>query len=163
MKGSFPSADRILMSWWTLLGRMARVDAYLFLNREHQQRSQRAMANRDFRAGSILSRYIGGGPTPPYPWWDAKYTGKIVFPEWRWVWEYLRAARCTRLPLRQKLGALMVMAGLYVKFSPRLARDVLIAAELLLYRMFKRPGAPAAAAVHSTPPHSPQSAPREAA
>jgi hypothetical protein len=45
MKGSFPSADRILMSWWTLLGKMGRVEEYLFLNREHQQRSQRAIAN----------------------------------------------------------------------------------------------------------------------
>lgn len=135
MKGSFPSADRILMSWWTLMGRMRRVEEHLFFNREHEQRSQRAIANRDFRPGSVLARYIGGGPTPPYEWWNPSLRGRIVFPEWRWVWEYLRAARKAPLPLHQRIGALAVMAGLYVKFLPRLARDVLIAAELLLYRL----------------------------
>src|SRR5205807_2630467 len=122
--------------WWCLLGKMGRVEEYLFLNREHQQRSQRAIANKDFRPGSKLSRRIGGGPTPPYEWWDSSLKGKIVFPEWRWAWEYLRAARVTKLPLRQKLGAYAVMAGLYVKFSPRLARDLVIAGELLFYRLF---------------------------
>jgi glycosyltransferase involved in cell wall biosynthesis len=134
MKGSFPSADRILMSWWTLLGKMGRVEEYLFLNREHQQRSQRAIANKDFRPGSRLSRYVGGGPTPPYEWWDSSLKGKIVFPEWRWIWEYFRAARKTRLPLATKIGCYGVIAGLYVKFSPRLARDLVIAAELLACR-----------------------------
>lgn len=137
MKGSFPSADRILMSWWTLLGRMGRVEEYLFFNREHQQRSQRAIANKDFRPGSRLSRYIGGGPTPPYEWWDARLKGKIVFPEWRWAWEYLRAVRRTRLPLAQKLMCYGAMAGLYVKFSPRLTRDILIAGELMFCRIVR--------------------------
>lgn len=153
MKGSFPSADRILMSWWTLLGKMSRVEEDLFFNREHDQRSQRAIANKDFRKGSILSRYVGGGPTPPYEWWDSAKRGKIVFPEWRWVWEYLRAARCTKLRWAQKLGAYVVMAGLYVKFSPRLARDLAIAIELLLYRMFGRnPGGKLPSL--TTPPNS---------
>ncbi|HEY7088145.1 MAG TPA: glycosyltransferase family A protein [Tepidisphaeraceae bacterium] len=136
MKGSFPSADRILMSWWVLQGKMGRIESYLFQNREHSQRSQRAIANRDFRPGSILSRWIGGGPTPPYEWWDPSLKGKIVFPEWRWVWEYLRAARLTPLPLMQKFGCYAAMAGLYVKFFPRLARDLILAAELALYRLF---------------------------
>lgn len=138
LKGSFPSADRILMAWWTLQGRMVRVEEHLFFNREHPQRSQRAIANRDFRPGSRLSRWIGGGPTPPYEWWDSRLRGKIVFPEWRWVWEYLRAVRKTPLPLGQKLACYAVMAALYVSFIPRLARDVLIAAELMFYRLFLR-------------------------
>lgn len=137
MKGSFPSADRILMSWWTLLGKMGRVEEYLFLNREHQHRSQRAIANHDFRPGSRLSRWIGGGPTPPYEWWNASLKGKIVFPEWRWVWEYLRAVRRTELPKLQKVLAYGVMAALYVKFLPRLGRDLIIALELSLYRLLR--------------------------
>ncbi|WP_428937696.1 glycosyltransferase family 2 protein [Fontivita pretiosa] len=141
MKGSFPSADRILMSFWALQGRIARVEEYLFLNREHPQRSQRAIANRDFRPGSALSRWIGGGPTPPYEWWDPRLKGRIVFPEWRWVWEYLRAVRMTKLPLRHKLGCYAVMAALYVAFLPRLARDVLIAGEQLLRRLLSCRGA----------------------
>lgn len=146
MKGSFPSADRILMSWWTLQGKMGRVEEYLFLNREHPQRSQRQLANREFREGSKLSRWIGGGPTPPYPWWDSSKRGKIVFPEWRWVWEYLRAARRTPLPPMQKIGCLLAMAGLYIKFIPRLARDVIIAAELMAYRALH-------IGAHPLPPH----------
>jgi glycosyltransferase involved in cell wall biosynthesis len=155
MKGSFPSADRILMSWWTLQGRMGRVEEHLFHNREHRQRSQRAIANRDFRPGSRLARWIGGGPTPPYEWWDASKKGRIVFPEWRWVWEYLRAVRKTRLPLVTKLSCYTAMMGLYAKFSPRLARDLLIAMELLLYRIFRLVPGPAPTRVHPAPAHVP--------
>jgi hypothetical protein len=135
LKGSYPSADRVLVAWYTLLGRIGRCEEYLFLNREHQQRSQLYMKNKDFRRGSRLSRFVGGGPSPPYEWWDSKFKGKIVFPEWKWVWEYLRAVRMTRLPVGQKLGCYAVMAGLYVKFLPRLARDVIIAAEQVFYRL----------------------------
>jgi hypothetical protein len=41
----------------------------------------------------------------------------------------------TRLPLQHKLGCYAVMVALYVTFLPRLARDVLIAAEQLLRRL----------------------------
>jgi glycosyltransferase involved in cell wall biosynthesis len=152
MKGSFPSADRILMSWWTLQGKLGRVEEHLFLNREHEMRSQRAIANRDFRPGSRLALLLGGGPTPPYEWWDHSKKGCIVFPEWRWIWEYQRAVRRTRLPLASKLACYAAIAGLYVKFAPRLTRDLLIALELLIYRMIRWGWRPAPTA-GGTPAH----------
>jgi glycosyltransferase involved in cell wall biosynthesis len=157
MKGSFPSGDRILMSWWTLMGKMGQVQEYLFLNREHRQRSQCAIPNRNFRPGSRLSRIVGGGPAPPYEWWDASKKGRVVFPEWRWVWEYLRAVRKTPLPLATRLACYAAMAGLYGKFAPRLARDLLIALELTLYRWFRLIPRPAPTRTRRDPSHLAQS------
>jgi glycosyltransferase involved in cell wall biosynthesis len=139
--GSYPSADRVMIARLVLHGPVGRVDKYLFFNREHPQRSTHSTTTQERRIGSKLSRYIGGGPTPAYEWWDPSMRGKIVFPEWRWVWEYLQAVRkATGLRPPQRLACYAVVAGLYLKFIPRLGRDLVIASEQASYRLFGRGG-----------------------
>jgi hypothetical protein len=88
----------------------------------------------------VLARYIGCGPTPPYQWWDPSKASKIVFPEWRWLYEYFRGVFILPLSVTDRVMCVAVLIALSVKFIPRLARDVFIAAELLIYHALAHGG-----------------------
>jgi hypothetical protein len=146
LKGSFPSADRVLVTQVLLRGRMLRLEPVLFFNREHGERSQSSFDRGKVRPGSRLVHLIGCGPVPGYAWWDQSTEGRIVFPEWRWLWEYCKAVVGARLDWGEKLGCTGVLALLTVRFAPRLVRDLVIAAEQLFNRVTglgpRRPVAP---------------------
>jgi glycosyltransferase involved in cell wall biosynthesis len=135
LKGSYPSADRVMMSRVVMSGPLKRVEEYLFFDRSHSGRSEHSVDRAKVRGGSRLARRIGCGPMPPYQWWDSSKKGKIVFPEFRWVGEYLRGVFLVPLSFGQRLGCLATVACLAVKFIPRFARDLLIAVELGLYKL----------------------------
>lgn len=135
VKGAFPSADRIVISRWLSCGKLARVEEYLFFDRQHTGRSEVCVDRAKVRGGSRIAQKIGCGPLPPYQWWDACKKDKIVFPEWKWITEYYRSAIFGPMDVFEKIACTAVVSGLVVKFTPRLLRDVLIAAELLIYRV----------------------------
>jgi hypothetical protein len=100
------------------------------------------------RPGSRLVQWVGCGPLPSYEWWDASKKGKIVFPEWRWLWEYYKAVNDTPMRFVEKFASYGVLAVLTLKFVPRLGRDVVIGAEQLFNRITgfgPKPHAPAPA------------------
>lgn len=135
LKGSFPSADRVFMTNLLLSGRLLLLTPILFFNREHGNRSQSSLDRGKVRPNSRLVHFIGCGPVPGYDWWDASKKGKIVFPEWRWLGEYYRAVWRAKLSIGERLGCARVLARLTLRFVPRLARDVLIAAEQIFNRV----------------------------
>jgi glycosyltransferase involved in cell wall biosynthesis len=135
LKGSYPSADRVVVARAALNGPLPRLKERLFLNRSHGNRSQTYLDRSKVRPGSVLVKWLGCGPLPAYEWWDASKKGKIVFPEWRWWGEYVRAVYTTKMPFPSKLACLAVTACLFVKFIPRLGRDLIIAAELMIYHL----------------------------
>ena len=135
LKGSFPSADRLLILRAVLNGPLKRVEEHLFYNRSHGQRSQTYLDKMKVRPGSRLVKWLGCGPLPSYEWWDATKKGRIVFPEWRWLWEYVRAVHGTPMSFTAKLGCYGVLAALTLKFIPRLGRDLVIAAEQMFNRI----------------------------
>lgn len=132
--GSFPSADRVLMTNLVLRGKVARVEEPLFFDREHTGRSGRALTRQSIRPGSRLVKYIGAGPMPAYEWWDASRKGQIVFPEWRWLGGYWHAVAIAPITTTQRLACFVVVAMLSIKFFPRLVRDVLIGTEQFINR-----------------------------
>ena len=129
LKGSFPSGDRVFITQVLLRGRMLRLEPVLFFNREHGDRSQSSFDRTKVRPGSRLVKYIGCGPVPGYAWWDETKKGRIVFPEWRWLWEYYKAVGGARLSVSEKLACARVLALVTLRFAPRLARDLIIATE----------------------------------
>ena len=135
LKGSFPSADRVFIVNVLLRGTMLRLEPVLFFNREHGDRSQSSFDRTKVRPGSRLVKYLGCGPVPGYAWWDQTKKGKIVFPEWRWLWEYYRAVAGARLGLGETLGCLGVLALVSMRFAPRLVRDLVIGAEQFFNRV----------------------------
>ena len=139
LKGKYPSADRVMLSRILMAGSLKRVEEYLFFDRTHTGRSESQIDRAKVRDGSRLARRIGCGPLPAYQWWDPSKAGKIVFPEFRWVFEYARGAFLIRtLSLWQRIQCLAVVGALAVKFTPRFARDLLIAGEQMLNRVVER-------------------------
>ncbi|WP_428937695.1 glycosyltransferase family 2 protein [Fontivita pretiosa] len=131
--------DSVLLARFALLGRLRRIEEYLFFNRDHSDRSSKYQDRAHVRQGSRLARYLGYGPLPAAEWWDPRLRGRIVWPEWR-VWrEYLRAVRETDLPWGQKLACYGAFALYTIRHTPKLARDVLIAAEQFINRLIHKP------------------------
>jgi glycosyltransferase involved in cell wall biosynthesis len=135
LKGSYPCADRLVIARILLQGPVRRVEENLFFNRDHGNRSVKALVCERVRPGSRLVRYVGCGPTPSYEWWDQTRKGRIVFPEFRWLGEYYRAVWQTSMPRVERLQCYGVMLGLTLAFLPRLSRDLVIASEQLFNRV----------------------------
>lgn len=134
VQGSYPSADRLIATRMIMQGPLKRVEEYLFFDREHDGRSEQQLDKRSIRQGSMLARYVGCGPTPAYQWWDPSKSGRIVYPEWKWLYEYFRSIFILPLSLTDRVMCFGVLSALTIKFIPRLVRDVVIAGELLAYR-----------------------------
>lgn len=127
--------DSVLLARLLLRGRFRRIEEHLFFNRDHTDRSSRYLARQRVRAGSRLSRYLGCGPLPSAEWWDEKMRGKIVFPEWRVLGEYARAAHEAPLSAMQRLGSYVALGLFAVWHVPKLGRDVIIAVEQTLNQL----------------------------
>jgi glycosyltransferase involved in cell wall biosynthesis len=121
--------DSVLLARLAMLGRMRRIEEYLFFNRDHTDRSSKYLSRKLVRKGSRLSKYLGCGPLPSAEWWDPKLRGKIVFPEWRVLREYYRAIEETPMSLGEKLGCFRTLARFAGRHSGKMGRDLLIAVE----------------------------------
>lgn len=122
--------DSVLLARLALLGRFQRIEEYLFFNRDHTDRSSRYLPERMVRGGSRLARYLGCGPLPSSEWWDRSLRGRIVFPEWRVLGEYLRAVHgTTQLSGLEMLAGYGALGAFALRHLPKMGRDVIIAAE----------------------------------
>ncbi len=126
-------SDSIMLARLALLGRFRRVEEPLFLNREHSRRSVAAQTpGRRLHTRSRLSRWIGQGPVPPPHFWNPELKGRIVFPEWR-VWrEYMTSLKFADLQTRDRLLCLGALGWYSIRHTPKLVRDIIIAAEHFL-------------------------------
>jgi glycosyltransferase involved in cell wall biosynthesis len=121
--------DSVMLARLLLLGRFRRIDEYLFFNRDHTDRSSKYLSRTLVRKGSRLSKYLGFGPLPSAEWWDPKLKGKIVFPEWRVLREYLRAVQEAELSAAEKAACYRTVMRFAIRHSPKMARDLIIATE----------------------------------
>lgn len=112
--GNYPAHDRPFLAEMSLYGRFREVDEFLFLEREHPQRSVRA--------------YDARNPHEAVAWYDPKQADKLIFPAWRLLREYHAAVR--RAPLRpgERLRCHRSLARWTVRNRTDLLRDVQIAA-----------------------------------
>jgi glycosyltransferase involved in cell wall biosynthesis len=125
--------DSVLLARLALLGRFRRIDEYLFFNRDHTDRSSKYLSRKLVRKGSRLSKFLGCGPLPSAEWWDPSLKGRIVFPEWRVLREYIRAVQETdSLGAADRFACYRSIALFTTIHSPKMARDLVIAAEQLI-------------------------------
>jgi glycosyltransferase involved in cell wall biosynthesis len=129
--------DSILLARLALAGRFHRIDQVLFLNRAHVERSIGLVPGTRAAPRSRLSRWIGTGPIPPPQFWNPSLAGRIVFPEWRILGEYMRSVREAPLTPAEQFRCWAILAGFAIRNIPKLARDVIIAAE---HALLGRPG-----------------------
>ncbi|QOV21219.1 glycosyltransferase family 2 protein [Anabaenopsis elenkinii] len=104
--GSHGTADGILLLRIGLLGEFYEIPEYLFFARSHPQQSL-SMYFPDYHlltqgesqdTGKILPDFYGYTV-----WFDSANQGKILFPHWRIVWEYMRSVWLFPLSLYQRL------------------------------------------------------------
>ncbi|HUJ09600.1 MAG TPA: glycosyltransferase family 2 protein [Verrucomicrobiae bacterium] len=86
---SYAHGDGVLLARLALLGRFHEIPEYLFLNRDHSNRSARV-------AQPQYHTYAA--------WFDSKKRGQISLPYWRMWLGYLQAVWETPLSLRSRLG-----------------------------------------------------------
>ena len=131
-------ADSVLLVRLALLGQLIRLEQFEFFNRDHNNRSSRYLGKRQVRPNSVLSGFLGVGPLPSGEWWDASLKGKILFPEWRVMQEYYRAVAVIPLTAADRARCHRALALYVVLHTPKLARDLIIAAEQFLRSIFRR-------------------------
>jgi hypothetical protein len=102
LQGSFGHADGILLVRLGLLGRFHEIPEFLFLNRDHTEKSiYKYSTYRDYAV-----------------FYDPKNAGKILLPRWRMGYEYAKAVAGVPLGMRDRILCsfrLLAWAGLFWK------------------------------------------------
>ena len=105
--GPFIESDMVTLAELALHGRFLDLDDPLFLHRLHPQRSVEVFPDRYDRAA----------------WFDARKRNRLVFPTWRFLYEYLRAVQRAPLSAADTGRCLGEVAG-WVWYAKRsFARD----------------------------------------
>jgi hypothetical protein len=85
--GPYVGSDRVLLAELGLRGRFRRLEEPLFLHREHPMRSTRALPCLQDRLA----------------WFDPSRGGRLTFPAWRLLREYVRCVDSSGLPAKSRL------------------------------------------------------------
>ncbi|MBD2327264.1 glycosyltransferase [Alkalinema sp. FACHB-956] len=134
-QGLYARGDSVYLARVSLFGRFYEVPEVLFFNRDHGERSSRLPSNT-IRSYTRMAAWLGVGPLPPTEWWDSSKRGKLTFPEWNLIREYWRSVRLAPLSLRDRMACYLAVGYWLIGHGPKLLRDVLIAAELVLRKFF---------------------------
>lgn len=105
-------SDRVLLAYLGLLGRFHEIPEYLFISRRHPGQSTRALRLRQ-RAG----------------WFDTSRSGRLIFPQWKVFYEYVRAVREVPLSAGERArayGAVARWVGTNWNWA-RMANDLVVA------------------------------------
>ena len=99
--------DRVLLAELALYGRFYEIDEYLFFQR--QRSPQEAFPNRRSRL----------------TWFDPSKKGRIVFPDWRVLFEYCNAIRRSPLNWYESLSCYLLITRWVLKKRKKLLKDIL--------------------------------------
>jgi len=115
LQKNYTASDRTLMAELSLYGPFHEVPQPLFYKRFHS-----GNIYLDWRARMV--------------WFDPIYQGQIVFPFWMQFFDYLNTIHRVRLPAREKLCCYLYMWLWLVLFGKNLAKDLLVAGQMLLHK-----------------------------
>lgn len=110
--GCYPVGDRVLLVELALRGPFHEIPERLFFSREHGGRSVRRLCSQQARAA----------------WFDARYAGKITFPEWRQLTEYTNAIRLAPIDSVERARCAGIMLAWVRQYRKRMRRDLVVAA-----------------------------------
>lgn len=119
LQGSFGHADGVLLAKLGLMGPFHEIQEYLFLNREHPDKSiHKYSTYRDYAV-----------------FYDPKNKGKILLPRWRLGYENVRSVFSVRLKMSERVRCLFQMFHWIRVYWKSLIANVVIAAWLLLRKL----------------------------
>lgn len=153
-QGGYAGADRVYLARLALYGTFIEVPEILFLSREHAEQSIHTLPAYLQKKKTWITKLIGHGQLPPAEWFDPKYTGKITFPEWRLLREYLISIEYGGLTMGQKIQCIGAAFNRQLHHGnwARLGRDFLLAGDKMIARMAQKVRKP-----ESQPTPSPES------
>jgi glycosyltransferase involved in cell wall biosynthesis len=130
-QGSYVNSDGVLLAQMGLVGRYYEVPEYLFVSTRHSGQSSQTPPIRLKKRRFRLTNRHGTLPCPE--WWDPNQTKTISFPEWRQLREYFMSIWQAKMPLPDRVGGFLLLGPWIVKHFRRMMKDVLIAADQVLY------------------------------
>lgn len=132
-QGSYVNSDGVLLAQMGLIGRYHEIPEFLFISTRHSRQSSQVKPVRLKAPRFRLTNRHGTLPGPE--WWDPNKTMVITFPEWRMFREYfLSIARGPLTPWQRFRGFLLMGPWLF-KHVRRMGKDLLIAADQVLFRL----------------------------
>jgi glycosyltransferase involved in cell wall biosynthesis len=134
--GSYAHSDRIVLLRLGLLGRFHEVPQYLFVSTSHSGQSVWTAPERTKAKGFRLTRRCG--TLPAMEWWDPTKARKIAFPEWNAAKEFLLSVAHSPLDVWQRLRCYGLVVQWMLKYHRRMAKDLLIAADQVLFNFQNR-------------------------
>lgn len=112
--GSYADQDLPLLAELSLYGRFHEIPEFLFLCREHPERSVRV--------------YDQGQPHQGMAWYDPTRAGRLIFPAWRLLGEYLRGILRAPIDAGERLRCCAQVLRWVRASRPNLVRDLVLAA-----------------------------------
>ncbi len=135
-QGSYTHSDRVLLFQLGLLGRFYEVPEHLFISTRHAAQAAWTMPERTRARSYRLTHRWGTLPAPG--WWDPAKARAITFPEWKVAREFSRSVSRSSLTLGQRLRCYRSIAKWASKYHRRFGRDLLVAADQLLFNLQER-------------------------
>jgi glycosyltransferase involved in cell wall biosynthesis len=130
-QGSYVNSDGVLLARMAFLGRFYEDPEFLFTSRHHQRRSSQTLPVRLKKRRFRLTNRFGTLPCPE--WWDPEKAKNIQFPEWRQLAEYYQSILKAPVSISEKVRSLILLLPWIVKHFRRMMKDILIAADQVLY------------------------------
>jgi glycosyltransferase involved in cell wall biosynthesis len=122
LHGDYADSDRVLLAELALRGRIARLDECLFHRRAHASQSTAIAPDRQART----------------VWFNPAYRGKIIFPHFRQLREYVGAVRRAPIPWDDRAWCLARMFAWTGTNRRRLIGDLDFAGRALLRPLVRR-------------------------
>jgi hypothetical protein len=116
-----------------LVGRFHETPEFLFISTRHSKQSSQVKPVRLKAPRFRLTNRHGTLPSPE--WWDPNKTSSITFPEWRMFREYFKSISRAELTSGQRLRCYLLLLPWLVKHFRRMGKDLLIAADQILFRL----------------------------
>lgn len=135
-QGSYPHSARVLLLQLSLIGRFYEVPEYLFMSTRHSGQSHWTFPERSRSQAFRLTRRCG--TLPPAEWWDPAKARDLVFPEWRVVKELFASIAHSPLNAQQKMQCCCFVARWIARYHRRMGKDLLVAADQLLFNFQHR-------------------------
>ena len=132
-QGSYVNSDGVLLAQLSFLGPFYEDPDFLFVSRRHSAQSSRTLPVRVKQRRFRLTNRYGTLPCPE--WWDPMQTKSFSFPEWRQLREYTVAATLAPISTVDRARALLLLPRWVVKHFRRMMKDLVIAADQVLYNL----------------------------
>ncbi|KZL50434.1 glycosyl transferase [Nodularia spumigena CENA596] len=138
--GSYGTADGILLLRIGLLGEFYEIPEYLFFARSHSEQS----LSMFFPNHHLLRKDKSKSTSSILPdfyaytvWFDSAKKGKILFPHWRILWEYMLSVWLFKLSLYQRIRCHISIYQQLQGSEYLLLKDLLKAAQIILWQRWR--------------------------